>query len=109
MTISSKRTDFQCCFCGQAIVERGTDPVTLNIPLGGGGTQQLPCHAACLRRRCGMASGKFISASRSGLDRYEEETAAQGRREGRGTVTSIVTRSPSLSSLTRLEPTTFRR
>jgi len=50
MTISSKRTDFQCCFCGQAIVERGTDPVTLNIPVDGGGTQQLPCHAACLRR-----------------------------------------------------------
>jgi hypothetical protein len=50
MTSSSKRTDFQCCFCGQTIVERGGDPVTLNVPLDGRGTQQLPCHAACLRR-----------------------------------------------------------
>jgi hypothetical protein len=50
MANSSKQTGFQCCFCGQTIAERGPDPVTLNIPLDGGGTQQLPCHAACLRR-----------------------------------------------------------
>ncbi len=50
MTSASKRADFQCCFCGQAIVDRDSDPITLNIPLDGGGTQQLPCHAACLRR-----------------------------------------------------------
>jgi hypothetical protein len=41
---------FQCCFCGHPIEEKGHDPVTLNIPLDDGGTQQLPCHEACLRR-----------------------------------------------------------
>ena len=41
---------YQCCFCGRPIEKRGNDPVTLNIPLDDGGTQQLPCHAACLKR-----------------------------------------------------------
>ena len=50
MPASSANSDYQCCFCGQSIEEQGSDPVTLNIPLEGGGTQQLPCHAACLRR-----------------------------------------------------------
>ncbi len=41
--------EFQCCFCGRPIEEKGHDPVTLNIPLDDGGTQQLACHEACLR------------------------------------------------------------
>jgi len=46
---SVKESGFQCCFCGKAIEQQGVDPVILNLAVEGGGTQQLPCHAACLR------------------------------------------------------------
>jgi hypothetical protein len=46
MTLSGCR----CCFCGASIERRGSDPVTLTIPLESGGTEQLFCHGACLRR-----------------------------------------------------------
>jgi hypothetical protein len=46
----SHSSEYQCCFCGQTIAEREPDPVMLNFAVEGGGGQELPSHAACLRR-----------------------------------------------------------
>jgi hypothetical protein len=40
----------QCCFCGRSIEERESEIVILSYGVPGGGTQELPCHATCLRR-----------------------------------------------------------
>lgn len=44
----TKRSGYQCCFCGQAI--EGERPRILVLEVDGGGTQELPCHEECLRR-----------------------------------------------------------
>ena len=41
---------FQCCFWSKSIENAARDPVGIVIPLEGGGTQELFCHLACLRR-----------------------------------------------------------
>jgi hypothetical protein len=37
-------TEYQCCFCGQAIEEHAPDPVRLTIALPEGAEQHLYCH-----------------------------------------------------------------
>ncbi len=41
---------FQCCFCGNALIAREVEVVTLVIPLHEGGAQELRSHLTCLRR-----------------------------------------------------------
>ena len=48
--IMAESDGHQCCFCGQSIEVRAPDPVMLSFEVEGGGTQQLSCHASCLRR-----------------------------------------------------------
>ena len=40
---------FQCCFCGADITPADEDPLSLTLPVSGGGVQELFCHTACLR------------------------------------------------------------
>jgi hypothetical protein len=51
MAAVSNRLGYQCCFCGQSILEQVNDPVIIAITLPGGGAQQLYSHAACLKTR----------------------------------------------------------
>ena len=39
----------QCCMCGNTILPNATDPLTLTVT-DGDETQELWCHARCLRR-----------------------------------------------------------
>jgi hypothetical protein len=42
---------YQCCFCGNTIVQRAMDPVVLSLELPDDGLQQLYSHLDCLRER----------------------------------------------------------
>jgi hypothetical protein len=45
----SEALGFQCCFCGADITPIGEEPLSLTLPVSGGGVQELFCHTACLR------------------------------------------------------------
>jgi hypothetical protein len=47
MPALSTKPGYQCCFCAQPIA---SDVIILTFAVEGGGTQELPCHPACLRR-----------------------------------------------------------
>ena len=49
MSLFSRLLRFQCCFCAESIASSDTDPVVLRIELDDGSSQDLYCHAACLR------------------------------------------------------------
>jgi len=49
--VVSQGLGYQCCFCGQSIIQLALDPVLLAIHLPEGGAQQIYSHAECLRTR----------------------------------------------------------
>ena len=51
MALVSQRLSYQCCLCGQSILEHALDPVLLAIHLPEGGAQQIYSHAECLKTR----------------------------------------------------------
>ena len=45
----SKMMNTQCCFCAKPVANTDIEPIVLNIDVGDGGSQQLYCHARCLK------------------------------------------------------------
>jgi len=41
-------TNSQCCFCGREIATED-EGISIVVPVGGGGTQELYCHGSCLK------------------------------------------------------------
>lgn len=56
----------QCCFCGNAIVPRQPDPLTLKLAIDEGGEQELFCHYRCLKRAIDPSVALFPFAQTDG-------------------------------------------